>query len=668
MSAVIFKGNKVASLKDNIQIGKDDSSAPLLLNSATDPTTSATSANPGSTLINTTTGRSYKKLDSGSSTGWEQVNNGKFNYAINPSADTDASDTGSSANVTVTRQTSSPHRGISSYDVVVTTSAIAGNYGEINLLPTEAQDLGKRVHVNFDYSESNLVNGDIEIVIRDVTAGVNIPVTSMSSDLGVLLPTGGLTNRTKFTGSFEFDPTNIDYKLRVYVEFPPAATTTIRMSSIEVAPDVVVPGSIITPWNEYVPTFTFGPTGGLSQIEGRFRRVGDSVECMIKARKETTGTGGSVITVSIPPGLTIDTDKITGTGSAEQVFGNFIMNASAEEGTTIYSTTTTIAFYDTTGFIVATDWGDQEELAARFTVPIVGWSAGAMLSTTESFFNTALVDARNNAAEVITASVTDIPFIEVSDNTSSFDGTTFTAPKTGDYFFNGCVQMSTSPVAVIISYVNTVADKVIGQGDGTATLIPFSGHAKLIKGDDLTIRSNLGFTLAVTAVNHTWAISEQPDFSIFALYGTQEYLETMLSTNFTTVGTLAANTYVDVTGVSISLSPGLWDLGYSSHLSMQKLGGAGAMIGQIAITDSSNVVDSASVSSINQASVANTGSIGSQVSGVIRRTVTDTETFKLRVRKDLGSGLGDVSVRGTSWNGTLSNPDSTTILWARRIS
>lgn len=69
MSAVIFSGAKVKSLKPEIQLGTGGASVVSRAN--VDPRSSAVDAAIGSILLDTTTGRMYKKLDSGSSTNWE---------------------------------------------------------------------------------------------------------------------------------------------------------------------------------------------------------------------------------------------------------------------------------------------------------------------------------------------------------------------------------------------------------------------------------------------------------------------------------------------------------------------------------------------------------------------------------------------------------------------
>jgi hypothetical protein len=48
MSSVIFNGDQVKTLKDKIQIGPDNSTAPQIINVNVDPTLTNLDANPGS--------------------------------------------------------------------------------------------------------------------------------------------------------------------------------------------------------------------------------------------------------------------------------------------------------------------------------------------------------------------------------------------------------------------------------------------------------------------------------------------------------------------------------------------------------------------------------------------------------------------------------------------
>lgn len=86
MPSTIFSGSKVKALKSTLNLngGAD------IISSTTDPTSVAVDAAIGSLLLNTTSGKLYRKNDSGSSTNWSEVGSGigGINYILNPSAET----------------------------------------------------------------------------------------------------------------------------------------------------------------------------------------------------------------------------------------------------------------------------------------------------------------------------------------------------------------------------------------------------------------------------------------------------------------------------------------------------------------------------------------------------------------------------------------------------
>lgn len=86
---IVYGINYISTLlqSSGLQLSSS-SSASSILHSSTDPTASAMSANPASLLINSSTGRLYRKLDSGSSTNWEQVSPGVYAIATSTAGNT----------------------------------------------------------------------------------------------------------------------------------------------------------------------------------------------------------------------------------------------------------------------------------------------------------------------------------------------------------------------------------------------------------------------------------------------------------------------------------------------------------------------------------------------------------------------------------------------------
>ena len=73
MKSSFIKDDRIILLRDELQLGLDDASAPKILNSTNDPTSAATDAEIGSLLLNRTSSNVFKKTDTGSTTNWDKV-------------------------------------------------------------------------------------------------------------------------------------------------------------------------------------------------------------------------------------------------------------------------------------------------------------------------------------------------------------------------------------------------------------------------------------------------------------------------------------------------------------------------------------------------------------------------------------------------------------------
>lgn len=116
-----------------------------------------------------------------------------------------------------------------------------------------------------------------------------------------------------------------------------------------------------------------------------------------------------------------------------------------------------------------------------------------------------IAEGKGNGGGSVTANTTNIDFTETLDNTGSFDGTTFTAPKSGSYHIAGAVAVTAATGLSIQAYINGSADVVLGNLD--LPIIPIAGTVNLTKGDALTIRSTATRTLSNNTSNHHISIT-----------------------------------------------------------------------------------------------------------------------------------------------------------------
>jgi hypothetical protein len=112
-----------------------------------------------------------------------------------------------------------------------------------------------------------------------------------------------------------------------------------------------------------------------------------------------------------------------------------------------------------------------------------------------------VVTGAGNAGASVTAG-NPIDFTETKDTTSSWDGSTFTVPETGEYSVEGAVFLGSAASQTINLAVGGANIGSIGGKSTTSTLHFFSGSASLVKGDLLTIEMSATSTLSNSSLNH----------------------------------------------------------------------------------------------------------------------------------------------------------------------
>ena len=142
-----------------------------------------------------------------------------------------------------------------------------------------------------------------------------------------------------------------------------------------------------------------------------------------------------------------------------------------------------------------------------------------------------------------------------------------------------------------------------------------------------------------------------------------EYKEDILGAFYAVT---ASNTWQDV-GISVTLTPGTWDVGYHGMLFWLYVSGSSiGHYGGLVIADSSNVNTTGTISMVyNIMSNANDNH-GQWVTGTSRVSVTETTTYKIRARQNDNTNA-TMRVYGTSFGAGLTDPDMATKIWARKV-
>jgi hypothetical protein len=143
--------------------------------------------------------------------------------------------------------------------------------------------------------------------------------------------------------------------------------------------------------------------------------------------------------------------------------------------------------------------GNSVRISIDAVIPIQGWSdAPPIFSLPVSAQQDFYIEAAGNAGQVITANVTDIPFIATTQNNLTWDGSGFTAPISGNYEVSGFIlgtAIQTSNQFNI--YINGVVDKLLFANPASSSQWHFNYKGYLAAGQRLSIRST-GNTLTVS--------------------------------------------------------------------------------------------------------------------------------------------------------------------------
>jgi len=143
-----------------------------------------------------------------------------------------------------------------------------------------------------------------------------------------------------------------------------------------------------------------------------------------------------------------------------------------------------------------------------------------------------------------------------------------------------------------------------------------------------------------------------------------EYVEASCTS---TTSAETADTYTDVTGMSITLSPGIWLIGYDVAVGLEWVAGTSVfVIGTAAITDSSNTVIDATVAYSQIKASSSDDNIWAAVSRKTRIVVATETTYKLRCR--IRDTNGRYTIAPSSVVTGLTNPDNSSNIWALRIA
>lgn len=421
-----------------------------------------------------------------------------------------------------------------------------------------SSDQSNPIYIRMYYRTSaNYASSDVRGFLYDVTNGTLLNLNDISNGSGNIIAAPG-DAQISWVG-FTVQSAG-SYRLIWHIASTNASAWDLDLDCFECSPQSVVPGAIQTLPESWTPT---GSWVSNTTYTGRKWRIGGYGYYEVTVATTGAPTATQLL-VNMPSGEVIDTAQLTNsTAAVAPLLGFGTINDGGSRIATahvVFSTTSQVAplYADASvasGGITATapmTWANGDNVTFFFCAPIVGWAASAALSTTETLFSTAKFAASGDPASAISGNPIIVP-TKIYDNLNAYSTSTglFTAPRTGYYLVHGSGASANAAGIAIRGYVNAVNTVGMGYTDSNGEF-SFNGTLYATAGSKISIRPDN--TLDAQAV--FLFIEEQPDFSIFSTYGTFELLTATSSVKTPS----ATNNYHQLTGNSLTLTPGTWRL------------------------------------------------------------------------------------------------------------
>lgn len=424
---------------------------------------------------------------------WTPVGSGSagINYILNPDAESGTTDwatyadaagaapvdgTGGSANITFTDTTSTPLRGAASFLITKDAANRQGEGVSYDFTIDEA-DKAKVLRISFDYdSSTDYADGDIRVYVYDVTNSNLIQVVDRD------LPGN---NFGTYAGEFQTAADSTSYRLILHISSTNASAYTVKLDNIQVGPRTsVLQNTVVKVEGEGNGGSAF--TSGVTNIP--FTETQDTTDSWDGTTFTAPESGDYNFTGSIrwtngvsQPGIFLWKNgslyRLAGQDNGSNVvLCPFSATITLEKGDSITIRTNGVS--DTLQNVASNHWIHIQKLN---TAPGNSGFANRQV----------IVEARGASGVAITGGSSNIEFTEVTDTTSSWDGTTFTAPESGLYSFVGDAFFTTSQTRTIDIYKNgTVFAR--GGDFNNEFAHHFASAFELEKGDTVNIRLATG--------------------------------------------------------------------------------------------------------------------------------------------------------------------------------
>lgn len=447
----------------------------------------------------------YQLNDDGSETK-VGAGSGTINYVLNPDAESNTggwatyadaagiapvNGTGGSPNVTWTRVTSTPLRGVAMFRLTKDAANRQGEGVSYDFTIANA-DKAQPLTISFEYHPSANFSpasptdlSDLVVYVYDITNSRLIQTVPYQLS-------GGSGANQKFSAQFQTDSDSTSYRLIFHIAGTGTSAWTLDVDNIVVGPQVQLYGSPITDWTAYTPSWTGSgsdPAIGNGTLVGYSRRVGGSLEVALHVTAGSTTTFGSgTYYFGLPSGLAIDTARIPSSSNTYSPLGmaTVLTGGNQIPALVIYHDTITVQAFFLTGATTTynnpfsstspSTFANGNFADLRFSVPIAGWGSNVTMSTDSE---TRVVAARmsfSTTATFASGNPDVVPFdVATYDTHGALTlGATarFTAPIYGFYHVEAQVDFAASAVGqrAVQLYKNGVfASELVNLPNGSAT-------------------------------------------------------------------------------------------------------------------------------------------------------------------------------------------------------
>lgn len=398
---------------------------------------------------------------------------GGINYITNPDAESNTvgwttyadaaatapvDGTGGTANVTWTRSTTTPLRGVGEF--LFTKDAVnRQGQGVSSAFTISIADQAKVMQISFD---ARLASGtyanatpDMTVWIYDVTNAVLIQPSVFRLD-GIIS-----TVAQTFQAQFQTAANSTSYRLILHCGSTSAAAYTIEFDNFIVGPSQLGAAAVITDPQPYTPSLT---NCGNATAVGSWQRVGAMIDVQATITIGTTLPNGSGISIGIPPGLQMDISALRGTQDDTLGIASTNVGANTHTGIVRYFTSNTVypAGDDGSGQwvnVVPITWAAGNKFTVRFQAPIQGWSASSTVLGAEAA-RTVAFTGRFQAAQSIADSLQVLLNLATiqGDTHAGQVGNTYRVPVSGFYRIEAGVEYDANGTGSRVIYIQTSPD------------------------------------------------------------------------------------------------------------------------------------------------------------------------------------------------------------------